>query len=97
MVPSAFLVLDRLPVNVNGKLDRRALPAPDWDAMATAAYVAPDTGRRAGAARSGRRSSVSNGWAPRTTSSTGRRFHQSLHISARAKAAFDVALTRGTC
>ncbi|GGO94212.1 amino acid adenylation domain-containing protein [Wenjunlia tyrosinilytica] len=36
MVPQAFILLDALPLNSGDKIDRRALPEPDWTALASA-------------------------------------------------------------
>jgi amino acid adenylation domain-containing protein/thioester reductase-like protein/non-ribosomal peptide synthase protein (TIGR01720 family) len=43
MIPSAFVILESFPLTPSGKVDRRALPAPDLESTLLEKYVAPRT------------------------------------------------------
>jgi amino acid adenylation domain-containing protein/thioester reductase-like protein len=41
MIPSYFIMLDKLPINKNGKLERKLLPIPDSNVASEVEYVPP--------------------------------------------------------
>jgi amino acid adenylation domain-containing protein/non-ribosomal peptide synthase protein (TIGR01720 family) len=94
MVPAAFVVLDELPLNVNGKLARAALPAPNWDETTSAPYAEPRSDTERVIARiwadvlGVRRVGVEDNFFELGGDSI-----QSIHITGQVNSAFGVALT----
>lgn len=51
MIPAFFVRVDQMPLNGNGKIDRRRLPVPDAGTIATDVYIAPQNALEADLAR----------------------------------------------
>ncbi len=46
MIPSAFVILEAMPLTLNGKINRRALPAPDFESSNSVSFIPPSTPRQ---------------------------------------------------
>ncbi|WP_290063270.1 phosphopantetheine-binding protein, partial [Amycolatopsis solani] len=91
LVPSAIVALERIPVSANGKLDRRALPAP---AAGPAEHVEPSTDtERALAAIWAEVLGTDRIGAEDSFFALGGDSLKSLHIAAKASALFAVRVT----
>ncbi|WP_436498502.1 amino acid adenylation domain-containing protein [Actinokineospora sp. HUAS TT18] len=91
LVPSAVVALERLPLTTSGKLDRRALPDPDF--TAGSADTEPETGTEAALAEIwGEVLDLERVGVEDSFFDLGGDSILSLHVTARANAAFGVAL-----
>jgi tyrocidine synthetase-3 len=43
MIPSIFIILEKLPLNANGKIDRKRLPSPDFSSLTPSSTSETDT------------------------------------------------------